>query len=48
MDVYRQAADVVQKVREGNGTCKALCLEKQMQKKRQTYAVACETLRRQG
>jgi putative methyltransferase len=46
MDVYRQAADVVTKVREGNGTAKALCLEKSMQKKKQTYAVVCETLRR--
>lgn len=45
MDVYRQAADIVKIVREGNGTAKALCLRKDMQKKKQTYAVVCETLR---
>lgn len=45
MDVYRQASDVVKLVREGKGTAKALCLRKEMQKKRQTYAVVCETLR---
>jgi putative methyltransferase len=46
MDVYRQAAVVVDKVKNGLGTAKAMCLEKSMQKKKQTYAVACETLRR--
>lgn len=45
MDVYRQAAGIVEKVSRGNGTAKALCLQKQMQKKKQTYAVVCETLR---
>ncbi|KPI89461.1 hypothetical protein ABL78_1425 [Leptomonas seymouri] len=45
MDVYRQAAEVIKIVREGNGTAKALCLRKEMQKKKQTYAVVCETLR---
>lgn len=45
MDVYRQAAEIVGIVREGNGTAKALCLRKEMQKKKQTYAVVCETLR---
>ncbi|ESL11696.1 hypothetical protein TRSC58_00547 [Trypanosoma rangeli SC58] len=45
MDVYRQASDIVRAVREGNGTAKALCLRKEMQKKKQTYAVVCETLR---
>ncbi|CAJ1990329.1 NOL1/NOP2/sun family [Leishmania donovani] len=45
MDVYRQAAEIVGIVREGNGTAKALCLRKDMQKKKQTYAVVCETLR---
>ncbi|CAJ1030078.1 putative 16S rRNA methyltransferase RsmB/F [Leishmania utingensis] len=45
MDVYRQAAEIVGVVRAGNGTAKALCLRKAMQKKRQTYAVVCETLR---
>lgn len=45
MDVYRQAAEIVKIVREGNGTAKALCLRKEMQKKKQTYAVVCETLR---
>jgi putative methyltransferase len=45
MDVYRQAAEVVGKVRGGKGTAKNLCLQKEMQKKRQTYAVVCETLR---
>jgi putative methyltransferase len=46
MDVYKQAADVVRKIRAGKGTAKALCLAKEMQKKKQTYAVVCETLRR--
>ncbi|RHW68274.1 NOL1/NOP2/sun family [Trypanosoma brucei equiperdum] len=45
MDVYRQASEIVRAVREGTGTAKALCLRKEMQKKRQTYAVVCETLR---
>lgn len=45
MDVYRQAAEVIGIVRKGSGTAKALCLRKEMQKKRQTYAVVCETLR---
>ncbi|EPY22919.1 methyltransferase [Strigomonas culicis] len=45
MDVYRQAADVIKAVRAGEGTAKALCLRKEMQKKKQTYAVVCETLR---
>nr|CCC95493.1 unnamed protein product [Trypanosoma congolense IL3000] len=45
MDVYRQASEIVRIVREGTGTAKALCLRKEMQKKRQTYAVVCETLR---
>ncbi|GET90097.1 hypothetical protein, conserved [Leishmania tarentolae] len=45
MDVYRQAAEIISIVREGNGTAKALCLRKDMQKKKQTYAVVCETLR---
>lgn len=45
MDVYRQAAEIVDLVRKGTGTAKALCLRKDMQKKRQTYAVVCETLR---
>ncbi|EKF38445.1 hypothetical protein MOQ_001347 [Trypanosoma cruzi marinkellei] len=45
MDVYRQASEIVCAVREGNGTAKALCLRKEMQKKKQTYAVVCETLR---
>ena len=45
MDVYRQAAEIVQLVRDGHGTAKALCLRKEMQKKKQTYAVVCETLR---
>ncbi|RNF27512.1 putative RNA methyltransferase [Trypanosoma conorhini] len=45
MDVYRQASEIVRAVREGNGTAKALCLRKEMQKKKQTYAVVCETLR---
>ena len=45
MDVYRQAAEVIDKVKMSQGTAKALCLEKHMQKKRQTYAVVCETLR---
>lgn len=45
MDVYRQAADIIRIVHEGNGTAKALCLRKEMQKKKQTYAVVCETLR---
>lgn len=45
MDVYRQAAEIVKIVREGRGTAKALCLRKEMQKKRQTYAVVCETMR---
>ncbi|KAG5474418.1 hypothetical protein LSCM1_03200 [Leishmania martiniquensis] len=45
MDVYRQAAEIVRIVREGNGTAKALCLRKDVQKKKQTYAVVCETLR---
>ncbi|KPA85287.1 hypothetical protein ABB37_01628 [Leptomonas pyrrhocoris] len=45
MDVYRQAAEIIKIVREGNGTAKALCLRKEMQKKKQTYAVVCETLR---
>ena len=45
MDVYRQAAKIVQQVRSRVATAKALCLESQMQKKKQTYAVVCETLR---
>ena len=45
MDVYRQAAEVVGLVIDGKGTAKALCLRKEMQKKRQTYAVVCETIR---
>ncbi|KAG5500503.1 hypothetical protein JKF63_03597 [Porcisia hertigi] len=45
MDVYRQAAEIISIVREGNGTAKALCLRKEVQKKKQTYAVVCETLR---
>lgn len=45
MDVYRQAAEIVRIVRDGRGTAKALCLRKEMQKKKQTYAVVCETLR---
>lgn len=45
MDVYRQASEIVRAVREGSGTAKALCLRKEMQKKKQTYAVVCETLR---
>ncbi len=45
MDVYRQAAEIVRIVREGRGTAKTLCLRKEMQKKKQTYAVVCETLR---
>ncbi|KAG8342135.1 hypothetical protein TRVL_07036 [Trypanosoma vivax] len=45
MDVYRQASEIVRAVRAGNGTAKALCLRKEMQKKKQTYAVVCETLR---
>ncbi|KAK7194776.1 NOL1/NOP2/sun family [Novymonas esmeraldas] len=45
MDVYRQASEIIGIVREGNGTAKALCLRKDMQKKKQTYAVVCETLR---
>eukprot|EP00796_Vickermania_ingenoplastis_P008251 gene8251-5772_t len=45
MDVYRQAAEIVELVRKGTGTAKALCLRKEMQKKKQTYAVVCETLR---
>ncbi|CCW68654.1 unnamed protein product [Phytomonas sp. Hart1] len=45
MDVYRQAVEIISIVRNGNGTAKALCLCKEIQKKRQTYAVVCETLR---
>jgi 25S rRNA (cytosine2278-C5)-methyltransferase len=45
MDVYRQASEIVRIVRDGRGTAKALCLRKEMQKKKQTYAVVCETLR---
>lgn len=45
MDVYRQAAEIVNLVKKGNGTAKALCLRKEVQKKKQTYAVVCETLR---
>jgi putative methyltransferase len=45
MDVYRQASEIVRMVRERVGTAKALCLRKEMQKKKQTYAVVCETLR---
>lgn len=45
MDVYRQAAEIVDMVRNGSGTAKALCLRKETQKKKQTYAVVCETLR---
>lgn len=45
MDVYRQAAEIVECVKNGGGTAKALCLRKEVQKKRQTYAVVCETLR---
>ena len=45
MDVYRQAAHIVEKVHQGTGTAKALCLQKQTQKKRQTFAVVCETVR---
>src|SRR3989338_3468160 len=45
MDVYRQAAAIVQQVGKGQGTAKALCLQKQVQKKKQTYAVVCETMR---
>lgn len=45
MDVYRQASEIVSLVRQGHGTAKALSLRKDMQKKKQTYAVVCETLR---
>jgi putative methyltransferase len=45
MDVYRQASEIVRMVRDRSGTAKALCLRKEMQKKKQTYAVVCETLR---
>jgi putative methyltransferase len=45
MDVYRQAAAIVEQVGRGQGTAKALCLQKQVQKKKQTYAVVCETMR---
>eukprot|EP00758_Cryptobia_borreli_P019445 Tbor_TRINITY_DN8491_c0_g1::TRINITY_DN8491_c0_g1_i1::g.5321::m.5321/K15264/NSUN5, WBSCR20, RCM1; 25S rRNA (cytosine2278-C5)-methyltransferase len=45
MDVYTQAAEIVEMVKNGHGTAKSLCLRKEMQKKRQTYAVVCETLR---
>lgn len=45
MDVYRQAAAFIRKVREGKGTAKSLCLSKTVQKKKQTYAVVCETLK---
>lgn len=45
MDVYRQAAEIVECVKNGSGTAKALCLRKEVQKKKQTYAVVCETLR---
>ncbi|CCW62319.1 unnamed protein product [Phytomonas sp. EM1] len=45
MDVYRQAVDIIKMLRAGKGTAKALCLCKQVQKKKQTYAVVCETLR---
>lgn len=45
MDVYRQASEIVGLVLNGKGTAKALCLRKEMQKKRQTYAVVCESIR---
>lgn len=45
MDVYRQAAAIVEQVGKGQGTAKSLCLQKQVQKKKQTYAVVCETTR---
>eukprot|EP00744_Colponema_vietnamica_P008823 GILI01012576.1.p1 GENE.GILI01012576.1~~GILI01012576.1.p1 ORF type:complete len:582 (-),score=172.06 GILI01012576.1:84-1829(-) len=45
MDVYRQASEVVGLVLGGQGTAKSLCLRKEMQKKRQTYAVVCESIR---
>jgi putative methyltransferase len=45
MDVYRQAAAIVEQVRQRQGTAKNLCLEKQVQKKKATYAVVCEALR---
>lgn len=45
MDVYRQAAGIIGRVMDGTGTAKSLCLEKSVQKKKQTYAVVCETIR---
>ena len=45
MDVYRQSAAIVKQIKEGHGTAKSLCLESQVQKKRATYAVVCESLR---
>ena len=43
--MYRQASEIVRMVQDRAGTAKALCLRKEMQKKKQTYAVVCETLR---
>eukprot|EP01063_Lacrimia_lanifica_P009641 TRINITY_DN1657_c0_g2_i1.p2 TRINITY_DN1657_c0_g2~~TRINITY_DN1657_c0_g2_i1.p2 ORF type:complete len:631 (+),score=329.93 TRINITY_DN1657_c0_g2_i1:58-1950(+) len=42
MDVYQQAARAMQASEEGKGQLKQLCLQKEVQKKRATYAVAAE------
>lgn len=46
MDVYAQAAGILRAVHGRNGTAKGLCLQSAVQKKKQTYAVVCETFRR--
>eukprot|EP00659_Diplonema_papillatum_P000122 gene122-186_t len=43
MDIYMQAARAMQGAIDGKGQLKRLCLQKDVQKKRATYAVAAET-----
>eukprot|EP01064_Diplonema_japonicum_P017812 TRINITY_DN2616_c0_g1_i1.p1 TRINITY_DN2616_c0_g1~~TRINITY_DN2616_c0_g1_i1.p1 ORF type:complete len:548 (+),score=186.54 TRINITY_DN2616_c0_g1_i1:205-1848(+) len=43
MDIYMQAARAIQGSLDGKGQLKRLCLQKDVQKKRATYAVAAET-----
>eukprot|EP00760_Papus_ankaliazontas_P035766 PhM_4_TR8012/c0_g1_i1/m.45134/K15264/NSUN5, WBSCR20, RCM1; 25S rRNA (cytosine2278-C5)-methyltransferase len=42
MDVYCQAAVILSKVLAGHGSATNLCLQKDVEKKKQTFAVVCE------
>ncbi|KNH09425.1 hypothetical protein XU18_0110 [Perkinsela sp. CCAP 1560/4] len=44
MDVYEQAGRIVHSCLTFKGSAKSLCLKKEIQKKKQTYAIVCSTL----